>query len=142
MRDEEEEDDDIEMTDENREKIFVNDEMEECEDVKDWITTTPEGNDSWVNIIVDVKTGEGYRWTKQQKKFEDRVKNGRRQGPFWYARWGIYNIVAAKEGTESAVRMRETKASLGRDLKTVRSKKGFGRLIVYTVEEMEDVWIQ
>ena len=95
------------MSDEIREKLYVNDEMEECEDVKEWMTKTKKGEDSWISIIVDVMTGGGFRWTKQHQKFGEHVRYAVREGTFWYARWGIYNILAAKEGSESAVRMKK-----------------------------------
>jgi hypothetical protein len=135
-----EEDDAFEMTDDVREKLYVKDEMEECEDVKEWMTKTKKGTDNWISIVVDVMTGGGFRLTKQHQKFSDHLRCAEREGTFWYARWGIYNILAAKEGTESAVRMRKVKKLLD-TTNGVKLKRGFGRLFIDTSEDMEEVWM-
>ena len=130
----------FEISDEDREKMFVYDEMEECEDVKDWMTKTKKGDESWISIIVDVMTGGGFKLTKQHQRFGEHVKYAEREGPFWYARWGIYNIVAAREGTESAVRMKKVKKMID-TTNGVKLKRGFGRLFIDTSEDMEEVWM-
>ena len=77
--------------------------------------------------------------TKKHRKFEELVKYAIRDGEFWYARWGIYNIVASKEGTESAVKLKKMSKELGSN-NSVRLTKGKGRFIVDEREGMENIW--
>ena len=116
-----------EMSDETRSKLFIRDEMEECDDVKKWIESRIKGKDRWVNMIVDQTTGMRYRWKKEHKKFEEQVTTAEKDGNFWYAKWGIYNILAAREGTEAAVRLRKMKESM-KTKESVHIGKGKGRV--------------
>jgi hypothetical protein len=113
--------------------------MEECGDVEEWIGTRTKGKDSWVNMIVDQTTGMRYRWRKEHRKFEEKVVTAEKEGYFWYAMWGIYTIVAAREGTEAAARMRKMVESM-KTKESINIEKGKGRLWVETEEIMEKVW--
>ena len=66
------------------------------------------------------------------------MRYAKRDGEFRYARWGIYNIVAAKEGTESALRLRKITKMLPMSM-GVKLRKGCGRLFVDPSEGMEEV---
>ena len=97
------------------------------------------GKESWISVIVDVTTGGGFKWTKRHHEFEEHVRYAKRDGEFWYARWGIYNIIAAKEGTEVALKLRKMTKMLALSV-GVKLKKGYGRLFVDPSLGMEEVW--
>ena len=127
------------MSDGTREKLFIRDEMEECSDVKEWMESRKKGKDRWVSMIVDRTTGMRYKWKGEHKGFQEQVTISEKGGSFWYAKWGIYNILAAREGTDSGVRMRKMIEAM-RAEESVKIGKGRGRLWIETDEGMEDVW--